>query len=106
MEFVNILKITGVCGFVKLGKSPAKVSQAIIDQIKLVINGGQNIAASSMCFQKGQTLSIQNGALSGLVCEVVVHNGMDKILVRMDLFNRNILLDIPIDDVLSFKKGA
>jgi len=96
-EFINILKINGVCGFVKMGKAPAKVAGQVIDQMKMLENEGKNINVLPNYFKKGQKLCIQNGPLSDLVCEVVVHNKMKKILVRMDIFNRCILSDIPLE---------
>jgi transcription antitermination factor NusG len=103
-EFNNGLSIDGVSCYVRFGKQLARVGQIVIDQIKLVIKRGKNILVSEESFLPGKQLIIRQGALSGLSCEVVKYGGGERILVRVDLLQRNILLMIPSDNVAEAPK--
>jgi transcription antitermination factor NusG len=93
-EYREILEIEGVTCYVKFGKVPAIVKQDVIDQISLVING-DNVIVSSDYFETGEKLVIHDGPLAGLHCEMIKSDDKDKILVRVNLLNRSILVDVP-----------
>lgn len=94
-EFYSVLDIDGVCCFVKQGKNAARVPESVIFQIGLLVNNGHDIEVSDAYFQTGQKLMIQDGPFTGLLCETVQSNGRDKILVRVDLLNRNLVVELP-----------
>jgi transcription antitermination factor NusG len=94
-EYRDILDIEGVHYYVKFGKVPAIVKPEVIDQIRLVINS-DNVIVSSAYFEVGEKLVIQEGPLTGLHCEMIKSDGKNKILVRVNLLNRNILVDVPV----------
>lgn len=81
--------------YVRTGKEIAKVSDAIVNNIKLAADQGRNIEVSDARFRPCQQLVINKGALTGLSCEVVDHNGKSRLLVRVDLLQRNLLLTLP-----------
>jgi transcriptional antiterminator RfaH len=92
--YFNVLDIEGFFYFVKFGKVPAIVKQELIDQIALALSGS-NVSVSADYFEPGERLIVENGALTGLQCEMIKNKGKNKILVRINLLNRNILADIP-----------
>lgn len=94
LEFFNSESITGVCSFVKFGKLHAKVDQSTIDQISLVVNSDMQTDISCDYYKPGEKLFIKAGPLNGLICELINKNGKDKYLVRVDLLNRNLLIDV------------
>jgi transcriptional antiterminator RfaH len=94
LEFFNSESITGVCSFVKFGKLHAKVDQSTIDQISLVVNSDMQTDISCDYYKPGEKLFIKDGPLNGLSCELINKNGKDKYLVRVDLLNRNLLIDV------------
>jgi transcriptional antiterminator RfaH len=94
LEFFNSESITGVCSFVKFGKLHAKVDQSTIDQISLVVNSDMQTDISCDYYKPGEKLFIKDGPRNGLSCELINKNGKDKYLVRVDLLNRNLLIDV------------
>lgn len=84
----------GTLYYVKTGKQIAKVSDDIINNIKLAVET-KDIEVSSDYFQPGHKLVITEGALTGLSCEVVEYESSQKLLVRVDLLQRNVLLTMP-----------
>lgn len=89
------MDLEGVLYYVRSGKEVARVHESVIDNIRLVTGGGDDIEVSGSYFQPGRQMLIKQGALTGLSCEIVRFNSEQKLLVRVDLLQRNILLRLP-----------
>ncbi len=89
--FYQILQLPGVVTYVKFGKEIAKVSNDVIENLKLVLAGGEDFEVTSDYFSPGEQLKIDNGIFEGVSCEVVNHLSKRKILVRLQILNRNVL---------------
>ncbi|HEY4112090.1 UpxY family transcription antiterminator [Puia sp.] len=91
----------GFLYFVKTGKEIARVPESVISNIELLSKDGSEIEVSTASFLPGQKLVINQGALTGLSCEVVQFNGKQKLLVRVDLLQRNLLVTLPVDHLMA-----
>ncbi|MBB6501297.1 UpxY family transcription antiterminator [Pedobacter cryoconitis] len=98
-DYIQGLEIGGVINYVRFGKQIAMVDDLIINSLKIMTNASASLEISSEGFQFGQRLLIKEGMLTGLYCELVQYKGKEKLLVRIDLLNRNILMDMPLDFV-------
>ena len=78
--------------YVKEGKKIACVSDSVINNIRIVSSQDDDVEISNVRFRPGQKTIISEGALTGLSCEIVEVNSKQKLLVRIDLLQRNILL--------------
>lgn len=87
--------------YVRSGKEIARVSEAIVNNIKLAVDQGNDIQISEDRFQPGRKLVINKGPLTGLSCEVVRYNNKQKLLLRIDLLQRNILITLPTEYLMS-----
>ena len=85
----------GAMYYVRYGKEVARVSDTIVNSIKLLVGYSSEIEISESRFQPGRQLVIRQGALTGLSCEIVECDRRHKLLVRVDLLQRNILLTLP-----------
>ncbi|GAA0555643.1 hypothetical protein GCM10009415_42040 [Chitinophaga japonensis] len=94
-EFFHGSSIEGTCDYVRFGNEVAKVSEAVIESVRLIERGAENVEVSDARFNPGERLTIQEGPLCGLTCEVVQHKGKDKLLVRVQMLQRSILADLP-----------
>lgn len=94
------LAADGALYYVRFGKQIARVNELIISNLKLVVNEGKALEVSSDYFSPSQTLMITEGSLSGLSCEVVRHKDKEMLLVRVNLLNRCILIDMPVNYVV------
>ena len=94
-HYVDSLDIDGVLYYVKAGGEIARVNPSVIDHIRLIVNNGQEIEVTAEYFQSGKCLLIREGPFTGFSCEVVQYRGKEKILVRIDLLQRSILLNLP-----------
>jgi len=88
--------------YVKTGKENARVSDAMIENIRLISGYGEQVEVSSDHFQAGRKIVIQQGPLTGLSGEVVQYKGRNKILVRVNLLKRNVLLALQAEDIHVF----
>jgi transcriptional antiterminator RfaH len=90
-DYYNVLDAEGALFYVKFGKQIATVSETVINNLKTVIGSGNSIEVTADYFQAGQQVMIEEGPFTGLTCEVVEHEREQKILVRVQLLNRNVL---------------
>jgi len=100
-EYFEGLNADGVLQYVKFGGQNARVSDLVINDLKLVAEHGTNVEVSFSRFEQGQKLTIADGPFSGMHCEVIRYNNKDKILVRFDLLQRSILMEVPQNKLVS-----
>jgi transcriptional antiterminator RfaH len=81
--------------YVKTGKEIARINDTVVNNIKLATTQLNDIEVSDRNFQPGQQLVINKGILTGLSCEVVRVDSKKKLLVRVELLQRNLLLSLP-----------
>jgi hypothetical protein len=87
----------GALYYVRTGKEIANVNEAIINNIRILVDKGSDIEISTDNFQPGQELLICQGPLTGLSCEMIRLKGQQRILVRVRLLQRNLLVMLPSD---------
>lgn len=101
LDYNNGHDIEGALHYVRFGKEVVRINDSIIQNIQLAADNGNEIEVSSDYFQPGQQLYIQRGPLTGLSGEIVRINGGQKILIRVNLLQRNLLLTMPAEDLLA-----
>ena len=101
-SYFYTLEIGGVLHYVKSGKQIARVNETIIDNLRLVTtHSPANLEVSSAHIYPGKRLCISEGPFTGLNCEAIDYKGKQKILVRIELLQRSLLLDVPICQLMS-----
>lgn len=96
-DFYRGLEIDGVLCYVRFGKEIARVRPDIVSNLVLITGNEQDVESTDGFFKPGQKVVIRQGALTGLTCEVVEHYKKQKLLVRVEILNRNVLASIPAD---------
>ena len=99
-NYYDGIETEGVLYYVRTGKEIARVNETIIDSIRLVTDKAKDIEVSANRFLPGQKLVINHGALTGLSCELIQYDNKEKLLVRVDLLQRNILLTLPQEQLM------
>ena len=94
------LNTDGVLHYVRFGGKVARIADSVVKNLKLLVEHGGNLEVTSTEFKKGQILTISEGPLTGLTCEMVQYKRKKRILVRINLLERNILLEMPIEQVV------
>lgn len=93
-DYYNVLDAEGALFYVKFGKQIATINETIINNLRAVVDSNNSIEVSTEYFQPGQRVLIEEGPFTGLTCEVVEHESQQKILVRVQLLNRNVLTSL------------
>lgn len=94
------LNVDGAVYYVKTGKEPARVSDTIINNIKLLTGVTDEVKVTDHAFVPGQQMVIHQGPLTGLCCEVVQYDSKATILVRVNLLQRNVLVTLPAENLM------
>lgn len=96
-EFHKALSVDGACSFIRFGKEYAKVTDKEINNMKFLVED-QNIIDLETNHQApkvGEVRKINYGSLQGLECEVLKVNNTNKIVVRIDSLQQNIIATVP-----------
>lgn len=91
----------GAMYYVKSGSKPARVQEGVINNLRILTQGQPSLEVSAQRFEPGEKFTITKGALVGLDCELVRYSGKEKILVRVELLNRNLLVSVTDDYLLA-----
>ncbi len=97
-EFHKALSVYGACAYIKFGKEYARVTEKEINQIKILI-GDKNISdiETNVALPKiGEAKKITYGPLNGLDCEIIKADNRNKIIVRIDSLQQNIIATVPL----------
>lgn len=100
-QYFNSLALNGVLHYVRNGKEIARVSETVVHNLQLVISNPFNeITVSAEHILPGEKLLVQEGPFTGFNCEMIRQNGRRKVLVRIDLIGRNLIVDMPLENIL------
>lgn len=100
-EYYNSLEVEGVLHYIKWGKTIARINESVIADIRIAIASDKDIYVSQENFQPGRRLVISQGPLTGLSCEIIEFKGKQKFLVRVNLLQRNLLVEFPSESLMA-----
>lgn len=98
LELHKALTVDGACAYIRFGKEYACVTEKEISQIKLLV-GDKNITdieISAKLPKVGEIKKITYGPLNGLDCEIIKADSHNKIIVRIDSLQQNIVATLPL----------
>ena len=95
-EFPKVYKIHGVVKFVSFEGRPVSIPQNQIDNLRLLINSDAEIEVTSEKFEQGDQVEVISGSMTGLTGELIKIGGRNRVIVRIDKLEQNIILTIPI----------
>jgi transcriptional antiterminator RfaH len=93
--FPEVYKTPGVVKFVTFEGRPASIPQKQIDNLRLLINSDEEIEVSYEKFEKGDNVEVINGSLIGLTGELIKIGSHNRVVVRIDRLDQNLILKIP-----------
>lgn len=102
-EYSIVAAIPGVACFIKLSEKPVPIPTSEIDKIKTVMASGIPVLAQNSAYlTKGDPIEVTEGSLKGLKGELIGLKGKKKVLIRLDVIDKNILIDIPLTMIRKF----
>jgi transcription elongation factor/antiterminator RfaH len=100
-EYYAALEPEGALNFVRFGQQLANVSETVINNLRLAAMSDDMLEVSAEQYAPGRKVTVQNGSLAGLSAEIVEVMGKEKFLIRVNLLQRNVLMAIPSQDLIS-----
>jgi transcription antitermination factor NusG len=94
-NYPRVYKITGVVKFVSFEGQPVSIPQNQIDNLRLLINSDAEIEVTSEKFAQGDNVEVINGSLIGLTGELIKIGTKNRVVVRIDRLDQNLILKIP-----------
>jgi transcription antitermination factor NusG len=93
--FPAVYKTSGVVKFVSFEGQAVSIPQKQIDNLKLIINSDAEVEVSSEKFAQGDNVEVINGSLIGLTGELIKIGSHNRVIVRIDKLDQNLILKIP-----------
>jgi transcriptional antiterminator RfaH len=93
--FPNVYRTNGVVKFISFEGQPVSIPQNQIDNLRLLINSDAEIEVTSEKFAKGDNVEVINGSLVGLTGELIKIGTHNRMVIRIDNLNKNLILKIP-----------
>lgn len=93
--FARVYKTNGVVKFVSFEGQPVSIPQKQIDNLRLIINSDAEVEVSSEKFETGDNVEVVNGSLIGLTGELIKIGSHNRVVVRIDRLDQNLILKIP-----------
>lgn len=94
-SFSLIYQTNGVVKFISFEGQPVSIPQKQIDNLKLIINSDAEVEVTSEKFAPGDNVEVVNGSLIGLTGELVKIGSHNRVIVRIDRLDQNLILKIP-----------
>ena len=93
--FPSIYNIIGVVKFVSFEGHPVSIPPKQIDNLRLIINSDAEVEVSSDKFAPGDAVEVISGSLAGLTGELIKIGNKNRVVVRVDRLDQNLILKIP-----------
>jgi len=94
-SFPKVYKTNGVVKFISFEGHPVSIPQNQIDNLRLLVNSDAPIEVSSEKFATGDNVEVINGSLIGLTGELIKIGSKNRVIVRIDRLDQNLILKIP-----------
>jgi transcription antitermination factor NusG len=94
-NFPKVYKTNGVVKFVSFEGQPVSIPQNQIDNLRLLINSDAEIEVSFEKLAPGDNVKVINGSLIGLTGELIKIGSHNRVVVRIDRLDQNLILKIP-----------
>jgi transcriptional antiterminator RfaH len=94
-NFPKVYNTPGVVKFVSFEGKPVSIPQNQIDNLRLLINSDAEIEVSSDKFATGDNVEVVSGSLVGLTGELIKIGSKNRVIVRIDRLDQNLILKIP-----------
>jgi transcriptional antiterminator RfaH len=94
-NFHHVYRIQGIVKFVSFEGKPVSIPKKQIDNLRLLVDSDAQIEVSSENFSKGDNVEVISGSLIGLTGELIKIGNKNRVVIRIDRLDQNLLLKIP-----------
>ncbi len=94
-HFPRVYTDNGVVKFVSFEGRPAPIPQEQIDNLRLIVDSDAETEVTFENFAQGDTVEVIRGSLTGLKGELIKIGRANRVIIRVDRLDQNIILKIP-----------
>jgi len=94
-NFPIVYKIQGIVKFVSFEGQPVSIPRNQIDNLRLLVNSDAEIEVTSGNLAQGDNVEVISGSLVGLTGELIKIGNRNRVVVRIDRLDQNLILKIP-----------
>jgi transcription termination/antitermination protein NusG len=86
-QFIKVTNVYGALSFVREGGQPTAIPDNQVDVLRFMVdNADEPIEYTHESFDRGESIIITKGPLTGMLGELVEMKGKHKVLVRLEQF--------------------
>jgi len=94
-NFPIVYRTNGVVKFVSFEGQPVSIPPNQINNLRLLIDSNADIEVTSEKFAPGDNVEVVSGSLVGLTGELIKIGSHNRVIVRIDRLDQNLILKIP-----------
>ncbi len=94
-EFPLVFTTPGVVKFITFESLPVPIPQYQIDNLRILIDSDADIEVTSEKYSKGDIVEVVRGSMIGLMGELIKIGNRNRVVVRIDRLDQNIIVKIP-----------
>jgi transcription antitermination factor NusG len=94
-QYHKVLKVAGAVKFISFEGKAVAIPEKQILNLKILIDSDFQIEVTGDRFEKGDNIEVTHGALVGLTGELIRIKRKNKVVVRIDRIDQNLIVDIP-----------
>jgi len=90
----EIIQVDGAAKYISFEGKPASIPEKQIDNLRLLVNGEADIEVTGERLSPGDPVEVTTGSLRGLTGELIKINNKNKVVVRIDRLDINLVIKI------------
>jgi len=90
----EVIQVDGAAKFISFEGKPAAIPDKQIDNLRLLVNGEADIEVTGEKLAPGDPVEVTTGSLRGLTGELIKINNRNKVVVRIDRLDINLIIKI------------
>jgi transcriptional antiterminator RfaH len=91
----EIVKINGIVKYISFEGQAVSIPENQINNLRLLVNSNAHIEVTTEQFSTGDKVEVMHGSLCGLTGELIRVGGQNRVVVRIDRLDQNLVLKIP-----------
>ena len=95
-SFHHLYRIQGIVKIISFEGKPVSIPEKQINNIRLLVNSDALFEVTSEKFAKGDTVEVMSGSLVGLRGELIKIGKKNRVVIRIDRLDQNLLVKIPV----------
>jgi len=90
----EVIQVDGAAKYISFEGKPAAIPDKQIDNLRLLVNGEADIEVTGEKLSPGDPVEVTTGSLRGLTGELIKINNKNKVVVRIDRLDINLVVKI------------